>query len=148
MYTRTERWAAHCFKKFHFELELADGTLFEGETRWILEESPEITTKAVLSSLGDDGLERRRRGRRCSVTEVANYENVGQDCGNGTKALDSTEKTIEGTKKKQLIGIWTEKTGFSCESKVESSFESGTFRPEAETLPPGHRGSPTDLGIN
>ncbi|GBO46847.1 hypothetical protein AVEN_261203-1 [Araneus ventricosus] len=38
-------------------------------------------------------------GRGCSVTEVANYENVGQDCGNGTKALDSTEKTIEGTKK-------------------------------------------------
>ncbi|GBM29692.1 hypothetical protein AVEN_156879-1 [Araneus ventricosus] len=35
----------------------------------------------------------------CSVTEVANYENVGQVCGNGTKALDSTEKTIEGTKK-------------------------------------------------
>ncbi|GBM50336.1 hypothetical protein AVEN_142345-1 [Araneus ventricosus] len=38
-------------------------------------------------------------GRGCSVTEVANYANVGQDCGNGTKALDSTEKTIEGTKK-------------------------------------------------
>ncbi|GBN49840.1 hypothetical protein AVEN_241937-1 [Araneus ventricosus] len=100
MYTRTERWAAHCFKKFDFELELADGTLFEGETRWILEESPERKTKAVLSSLGDDGLERRRRGRGCSVTEVANFENVGQDCGNGTKALDSTEKTIEGTKRK------------------------------------------------
>ncbi|GBM07556.1 hypothetical protein AVEN_229999-1 [Araneus ventricosus] len=59
-------------------------------------------------------------GRRgCSDTEVANYENIGQDCGNGTKALDSTEKTIEGTRKKQqLIGIWTEKTGFSLE-KVE-----------------------------
>ncbi|GBO06978.1 hypothetical protein AVEN_110738-1 [Araneus ventricosus] len=38
-------------------------------------------------------------GRACSVTEVANYENVAQDCGNGTKALDSTEKIIEGTKK-------------------------------------------------
>ncbi|GBN28422.1 hypothetical protein AVEN_171947-1 [Araneus ventricosus] len=118
MYTRTERWAAHCFKKFDFEEELADGTLFEGETRRILEESPERTTKAVLSSLGDDGLKRRRRGRGCSDTEVANYENVGQDCGNGTKALDSTEKTIEGTRKKQSIGIWTEKAGFSLE-KVE-----------------------------
>ncbi|GBN16994.1 hypothetical protein AVEN_140110-1, partial [Araneus ventricosus] len=53
--------------------------------------------------------------RGCSVTEVANFENVGQDCGNGTKALDSTEKTIEGTRKKHLIGIWTEKTGFSLE---------------------------------
>ncbi|GBM97492.1 hypothetical protein AVEN_97813-1 [Araneus ventricosus] len=95
MYTRTERWAAHYFKKFDFEEELADGTLFEGETRWILEERPERTTKAVLSSLGG--------GRGCSVTEVANYENVGQDCGNGTKALDSTEKTIEGTKKKKTI---------------------------------------------
>ncbi|GBM04057.1 hypothetical protein AVEN_247931-1 [Araneus ventricosus] len=90
MYTRTERWAAHCSKTFDFEEELADGTLFEeeladgtlfeeeladgtlfeeeladgtlfeeGETRWILEESPERTTKAVLSSLGDDGLKRR-----------------------------------------------------------------------------------------
>ncbi|GBM67128.1 hypothetical protein AVEN_194992-1 [Araneus ventricosus] len=38
-------------------------------------------------------------GRGCSDAEVANYENVGQDCGNGTIALDSTEKTIEGTKK-------------------------------------------------
>ncbi|GBO29953.1 hypothetical protein AVEN_236740-1 [Araneus ventricosus] len=38
-------------------------------------------------------------GRGCSVTEVAYYENAGQDCGNGTIALDSTEKTIEGTKK-------------------------------------------------
>ncbi|GBN79052.1 hypothetical protein AVEN_136135-1 [Araneus ventricosus] len=58
-------------------------------------------------------------GRGCSVTEVANFENVGQDCGNGTKALDSTEKTIEGTKKKtQLIGISSEKTGLSLE-KVE-----------------------------
>ncbi|GBN90831.1 hypothetical protein AVEN_266137-1 [Araneus ventricosus] len=58
-------------------------------------------------------------GRGCSDTEVANYENIGQDCGNGTKALDSTEKTIEGARKKQqLIGIWTEKTGFSLE-KVE-----------------------------
>ncbi|GBM87084.1 hypothetical protein AVEN_194083-1 [Araneus ventricosus] len=47
MYTRTERWAAHCFKKFDFEEELADGTLFEGETRWILEKIPERTTKAV-----------------------------------------------------------------------------------------------------
>ncbi|GBN92007.1 hypothetical protein AVEN_65901-1 [Araneus ventricosus] len=56
-------------------------------------------------------------GTGCSVTEVAIYENVGQDCGNGTIALDSTEKTIEG-KKKQLIGIWTEKTGFALE-KVE-----------------------------
>ncbi|GBM65884.1 hypothetical protein AVEN_238815-1 [Araneus ventricosus] len=37
--------------------------------------------------------------RGCSVTEVANYENAGQDCGNGTISLDSTEKTIEGTKK-------------------------------------------------
>ncbi|GBL74517.1 hypothetical protein AVEN_235447-1 [Araneus ventricosus] len=35
-------------------------------------------------------------GRGCSVTEVAIYENIGQDCGNGTIALDSTEKTIEG----------------------------------------------------
>ncbi|GBM29124.1 hypothetical protein AVEN_40132-1 [Araneus ventricosus] len=39
MYTRTERWATHCFKKFDFEEELADGTLFEGETWWILEDS-------------------------------------------------------------------------------------------------------------
>ncbi|GBM09544.1 hypothetical protein AVEN_100450-1 [Araneus ventricosus] len=38
-------------------------------------------------------------GRGRSVTEVANCENVGQDCGNGTKALDSTDKAIEGTKK-------------------------------------------------
>ncbi|GBM99783.1 hypothetical protein AVEN_101032-1 [Araneus ventricosus] len=38
-------------------------------------------------------------GRGCSVTEVAIYENVGQDCGNGTIVLDSTEKTIEGKKK-------------------------------------------------
>ncbi|GBL72980.1 hypothetical protein AVEN_128156-1 [Araneus ventricosus] len=96
MYTRTERWAAHCFKKFDFEEELADGTLFEGETWWILEESPERTTTAVLSSLGDDG------GRGCSDTEVANYEKVGHDCGNGAKALDSTEKTIEGTRKKTI----------------------------------------------
>ncbi|GBM87914.1 hypothetical protein AVEN_205491-1 [Araneus ventricosus] len=35
-------------------------------------------------------------GRECSVAEVANYENVGPDYGNGTKALDSTEKSIEG----------------------------------------------------
>ncbi|GBM31267.1 hypothetical protein AVEN_63289-1, partial [Araneus ventricosus] len=55
-------------------------------------------------------------GRGCSDTEVANYENVGHDCGNRAKALDSTEKTIEGTReKKLLIGIWTEKTGFSLE---------------------------------
>ncbi|GBM08236.1 hypothetical protein AVEN_82925-1 [Araneus ventricosus] len=38
-------------------------------------------------------------GRGCSVTEVAIYENVGQDCGNGTIALDSIEKTIEGMRK-------------------------------------------------
>ncbi|GBL61363.1 hypothetical protein AVEN_207652-1 [Araneus ventricosus] len=38
-------------------------------------------------------------GRGCSVTEDANYENIGQDCGKLTIALDSTEKTIEGTKK-------------------------------------------------
>ncbi|GBM38867.1 hypothetical protein AVEN_49734-1 [Araneus ventricosus] len=37
--------------------------------------------------------------RGCAVAEVAIYENVGQDCGNGTKALGSTEKTIEGKKK-------------------------------------------------
>ncbi|GBN21898.1 hypothetical protein AVEN_133008-1 [Araneus ventricosus] len=49
------------FNKFDFAEEFADGTLFEdGETRWILEESPERTTKSVLSSLGDDGLKRRR----------------------------------------------------------------------------------------
>ncbi|GBL72575.1 hypothetical protein AVEN_127843-1 [Araneus ventricosus] len=47
-------------EKGDFEEELADGTLFEGETRWIWEESPERTTKVVLSSLGDDGLKRRR----------------------------------------------------------------------------------------
>ncbi|GBM66473.1 hypothetical protein AVEN_129261-1 [Araneus ventricosus] len=41
-------------------------------------------------------------GRGCADTEVANYENVGHDCGNGTKALDSTEKTIEGTRKKTI----------------------------------------------
>ncbi|GBM02290.1 hypothetical protein AVEN_108830-1 [Araneus ventricosus] len=111
MYTRTERWAAHCFKKFDFEEELADRTLFEGETRRILEKSPERTTTAVLSLLVVQSL----GGRGCSDTEVTNYENVGQDSGNGTKALDSTEKTIEGTRKKQLIGIWTEKTGFSLE---------------------------------
>ncbi|GBM86833.1 hypothetical protein AVEN_213781-1 [Araneus ventricosus] len=58
--TMCHRWAIHCFKKFDFEEELADGTLFEGETLWILEESPERTTKAVLSSLGDDGLKMRR----------------------------------------------------------------------------------------
>ncbi|GBL73540.1 hypothetical protein AVEN_159520-1 [Araneus ventricosus] len=56
-------------------------------------------------------------GRGCSIAEVAICENVCQDCGNVTIALDSTEKTIKG-KKKQLIGIWTEKTGFSLE-KVE-----------------------------
>ncbi|GBN41280.1 hypothetical protein AVEN_181877-1 [Araneus ventricosus] len=61
MYTKTERWAAHCFNKFDFEEVLADETLFEEiETQWILEESPERTTKAALSSLGDDGLKRRR----------------------------------------------------------------------------------------
>ncbi|GBM31039.1 hypothetical protein AVEN_46478-1, partial [Araneus ventricosus] len=38
-------------------------------------------------------------GSGCSVTEVAIYENVGQDWGNGTIALDSTEKTIEGKEK-------------------------------------------------
>ncbi|GBN89133.1 hypothetical protein AVEN_186774-1 [Araneus ventricosus] len=118
MYTKTERWTAHCFNKFDFEEELADGTLFEdGETRWILKESPERTTKTVLSSFGDDGLKRRRGERGCSDTEVAIYENVCLDCGNGTIALGSTEMTIEG-KKKQSIGIWTEKTGFSLE-KVE-----------------------------
>ncbi|GBM94928.1 hypothetical protein AVEN_178224-1 [Araneus ventricosus] len=57
-------------------------------------------------------------GRGCSVTEVANYENVVQDGGNRMIALDSTEETTEGTKKKQLIGIWTEKTGFTLE-KIE-----------------------------
>ncbi|GBN81008.1 hypothetical protein AVEN_175091-2 [Araneus ventricosus] len=31
----------------------------EGETRWILEESPERTIEAVLNSLGDDGLKKR-----------------------------------------------------------------------------------------
>ncbi|GBL90230.1 hypothetical protein AVEN_130345-1 [Araneus ventricosus] len=55
------------------------------------------------------------RGRLYSVTEVAICENVGQDCGNGTIALHSTEKTIEEKKKNQLIGIWTAKTGFSLE---------------------------------
>ncbi|GBM01219.1 hypothetical protein AVEN_62023-1, partial [Araneus ventricosus] len=40
--------------------------------------------------------------RGCSVTEIANYENVGKDCGNLTIALDSTEKTTEGTKKKTI----------------------------------------------
>ncbi|GBN51765.1 hypothetical protein AVEN_52942-1 [Araneus ventricosus] len=59
MYTRTERWAAHYFKKFDFEEELADGTLFEGETWWILEESSERTTTAVLSLLGDDGIQEK-----------------------------------------------------------------------------------------
>ncbi|GBN32470.1 hypothetical protein AVEN_194330-1 [Araneus ventricosus] len=38
-------------------------------------------------------------GREGSVTEVAIYENVGQDWGNGTIALDSTEKPIEEKKK-------------------------------------------------
>ncbi|GBM87873.1 hypothetical protein AVEN_182891-1 [Araneus ventricosus] len=55
-----------------------------------------------MSSLGDDGLKRRRKsngGRGCLVTEVAICENVGQDCGNGTIAVQSTEKTIEGKKK-------------------------------------------------
>ncbi|GBM44437.1 hypothetical protein AVEN_202974-1 [Araneus ventricosus] len=56
-------------------------------------------------------------GRGSSNTEVANYENDGQDWGNGAKALSSTEKTIEGKRKKQLIGIWTEKTGFSHSSE-------------------------------
>ncbi|GBO38152.1 hypothetical protein AVEN_221608-1, partial [Araneus ventricosus] len=37
--------------------------------------------------------------RGCSVTEVAICENIGQDYGNGTIALDSSEKTIEGKKK-------------------------------------------------
>ncbi|GBN53180.1 hypothetical protein AVEN_2957-1 [Araneus ventricosus] len=47
------------FLKVRFLEELVDGTLFEeSETRWILEESPERTTKAVLSSLEDDGLKR------------------------------------------------------------------------------------------
>ncbi|GBN17883.1 hypothetical protein AVEN_57616-1 [Araneus ventricosus] len=56
-----KKWAAQSFNKLDFEEELADGTLFgEGETRWILEESPEGTTKAVLSSLGGDGLKKRR----------------------------------------------------------------------------------------
>ncbi|GBN13611.1 hypothetical protein AVEN_209428-1 [Araneus ventricosus] len=46
--------------------------------------------------------------RRCSVTEVAIYENVGQGCGNGTIALDLSEKTIEGKKKKldRLVSLW------------------------------------------
>ncbi|GBO22617.1 hypothetical protein AVEN_141522-1 [Araneus ventricosus] len=61
MYTKTETWAAQTFKKFDFEEELADITLFEeGETQWISEESPERTTKAVFSLLGDDGLKRGR----------------------------------------------------------------------------------------
>ncbi|GBM69238.1 hypothetical protein AVEN_264235-1 [Araneus ventricosus] len=42
-------------------------------------------------------------GRGSSDTEVANYENDGQDCGNGAKALNSTEKTIEGKRKKKPI---------------------------------------------
>ncbi|GBL75273.1 hypothetical protein AVEN_203130-1 [Araneus ventricosus] len=41
-------------------------------------------------------------GRGCSDTEVANYENIGQDCENGTKALDSTEKTIVRARKKTI----------------------------------------------
>ncbi|GBM42615.1 hypothetical protein AVEN_148944-1 [Araneus ventricosus] len=61
MYTKTDRWAAHWFNKFDFEEESADGTLFEErETRWILEESPERTNKAIPSTLGDDGLKRRQ----------------------------------------------------------------------------------------
>ncbi|GBM80341.1 hypothetical protein AVEN_132903-1 [Araneus ventricosus] len=61
MYTKTERWAAQSFNKFDFEEELVDGTLFEkDETRWILKESPERTTKAVPNSLEDDGLKRKR----------------------------------------------------------------------------------------
>ncbi|GBN15786.1 hypothetical protein AVEN_249993-1 [Araneus ventricosus] len=30
------------------------------DRKWVWEESPERTTKAVLSSLGDDGLKKRR----------------------------------------------------------------------------------------
>ncbi|GBN23476.1 hypothetical protein AVEN_111295-1, partial [Araneus ventricosus] len=41
-------------------------------------------------------------GRGCLDAEVANYENVGHDCGNGATALDSTENTIEGTRKKKF----------------------------------------------
>ncbi|GBM90863.1 hypothetical protein AVEN_49826-1 [Araneus ventricosus] len=48
MYTRKERWAVQYFKKFDFEEELADGTLFEGETRRIL-------SIQKHSNLGDKG---------------------------------------------------------------------------------------------
>ncbi|GBN64028.1 hypothetical protein AVEN_51302-1 [Araneus ventricosus] len=59
MYTKTERWAAQNFNKFDFEERLADGTLFEEDETWrTLEESPERTAKAVLSSLGKDGVKR------------------------------------------------------------------------------------------
>ncbi|GBN16983.1 hypothetical protein AVEN_6939-1 [Araneus ventricosus] len=105
MYTKTEKWAAQSFKKFDFEEELVDGTLFEeGDIRWILEESLERTTKEILNSLGDDGLKRRREelklvlnsliagGRGCSFTEVVICENTGRDFGNGSKALHSTER--------------------------------------------------------
>ncbi|GBM25380.1 hypothetical protein AVEN_12315-1 [Araneus ventricosus] len=64
-------------------------------------------------------------GRGCSVTEDAICENVGQDCGNGTTTLDSTEKTIEG--KKKMNWIWTEKTGFSLE-KVEQIMDFPSWR--------------------
>ncbi|GBN34186.1 hypothetical protein AVEN_63618-1, partial [Araneus ventricosus] len=59
MYTKTEKFVSQSFKKFDFEEELVDGTLFEeDEARRILKESPERTTKAVLNSLEDDGLKR------------------------------------------------------------------------------------------
>ncbi|GBM24250.1 hypothetical protein AVEN_22580-1 [Araneus ventricosus] len=64
-------------------------------------------------------------GRGCYVREVAICENVGQNGGNGTIALDSTEKAIEG-KRKQLIGVWTVKTGFSLE-KVEQIMNYSSF---------------------
>ncbi|GBN75931.1 hypothetical protein AVEN_155657-1 [Araneus ventricosus] len=66
--------------------------------RFGVEADISVKTLAVTS---EDTWPSRERG--CSITEVANYGNVGQDCGNGTKALDSTEKTIEGTKKTPII---------------------------------------------
>ena len=62
-------------------------TLFEVDKTWCtLEESPERTIKAVLSSLGDDGLRRMRSW----ILKL----------------------------KKQLVGVWAEKTGF-CLEKVQ-----------------------------
>ncbi|GBM67856.1 hypothetical protein AVEN_127538-1 [Araneus ventricosus] len=96
MYTETERRAAQIFNEFDFEEELADGTLFEeGQTRWILEESPERTTKAVPSSLGNDGLKRRD-----SLSSILALQRACSRCGFVNKAK------VDFLKAKHLVGLF------------------------------------------